>query len=193
MIFLPKKKSRGLSLLEAIIYIFIATLIIAVISEIFINQSSLGQKRTYQSDVELNASAGIEVIKTAIQGAGTVVASRTFGGTAYTSDANTLILELPSIDASDDIVVGSYDYVVFFLDPSDPTLLKATTEAAAGSARQSSTRIISSFVSSAEFRYNKVNTADSTSIDATIATEKTLGTQIFSAKATAKVNLRNKQ
>lgn len=187
------KKTKGLSLLETVIYIFIGVLVIIVISEIFVNQSTLGQKRTSQSDLERSAGAGIETIKTAIQGASTVVPSRTFSGTAYTSDEDTLILEIPSVDGSGNLVSGSYDYMVFFLDPSDSALLKATTDSAAGSARPENTRIISSFVSSVEFRYNKVSAADSTAIDATITTAKTLGTESFSAKSHAKVNLRNKQ
>lgn len=188
-----KKATKGFTLLETIIYISISIMMIVVISEIFVNQSSLGQKRTFQSDVERSSGAGIEVIKTASQGAMSVVLSRSFGGTAYTSDEDTLILQLPSIDASDNIISGSYDYMVFFIDPSDSTLLKITTEAAAGSVRGSNTRIVSNFVSSVEFRYNKVNVADSTSIDATITASRTLGTHVFSAKATAKVNLRNKE
>ena len=190
---LLSKKTKGLSLLETIIYIFIGVLIIIVISEIFVNQSTLGQKRTSQSDLERSAGVGIETIKTAIQGASTVVLSRSFSGTAYTSDEDTLILELPSLDGSGNLVLGSYDYIVFFIDPSDSTLLKTTTESAAGSARPENTRIISSFVSSVEFRYNKASAADSTAIDATITTAKTLGTGTLSAKSHAKVNLRNKQ
>lgn len=187
------KKTAGFSLLETIIYIFIGVLIIIVISEIFINQSNLGQKRTSQSDLERSAGSGIETIKTAVQGASTVVLSRSFSGTAYTSDEDTLILEIPSVDGSGNLVSGSFDYVVFFLDSSDSTLLKATTDSAAGSARPENTRIISSFVSSVEFRYNKVSPSDSTAIEATITTAKTLGTESFSAKSHAKVNLRNKQ
>ncbi len=180
-------------MLETIIYIFIGILIIIVISEIFVNQSTLGQKRTSQSDLEVSASSGIEIIKKAIQEAKTVVLSRSFGGTAYTSDEDTLILEIPSVNGSGDIISGSYDYIVFFIDPSNSTLLKAATESAVGSARPSATRIISSFVSSVEFRYNKINITDSTAIDSTIITSKTLGGQSFLGEAHAKVNLRNKQ
>lgn len=187
------KKTKGLSLLETVIYTFIGILIIIVISEIFVNQSNLGQKRTSQSDLEKSAGSGIENIKTAVQGARTVVLSRPFGNIAYTSDEDTLILEIPSVNGSGNIISGSYDYMVFFIDPLDSSLLKATTEPATGSARPGNTRIISSSVSTVEFRYNKVNTVDSTALDATIITSKTLGTGVLAAKAHAKVNLRNKR
>lgn len=186
------KKSAGFTLLEVVIYCLIGVLIMLVIAQIFITQTNLGEKQTLQNDIERNATSGIEIIKTNVQSAKTVVTSKTFGSTAYTSDNDTLILELPAVDPSGNLIAGSSDYVVFFRDPLEENLLKMTIEAAAGSARQSNTRIIATFVDSIEFRYNRGNIIDSDAIDAEIRTSVASSSETLKATGGARIKLHNK-
>ncbi len=189
---LPRGKNNGTSLVEIIVYIFIGVLIALVITEIFISQTQIGDKQSAKTDIERNSVSGINTLKTITQSAITVVASRTFGSDLFVSGSDTLILKLPAVDSSGDLVAGSSDYVVFFRDPVNPALLKITTEAGTGSARIPGTKIISSFVDSIEFGYNKSNITDSDAITITIITSTASGSETFRSTSQARINLRNK-
>lgn len=183
---------HGFTLLETVIYFTLGALIMIVITQVFVSQTRFGERQTRQSDITRSATSGIEILKIHIQSAKTVVASRTFGGILYTSSSDSLILELPTIDSSGNLISGSSDYVVFFRDPLNTALLKITTEAAVGSARSSNTKIVSAFVNSVEFHYNKSNIIDADAIDAALNTSLASSSKTFRATGRARIKLYNK-
>jgi len=188
----PRGINRGLTLIELIIYIAISTLVLTILFELFIQQTRLGNRRASQTDIERSAVTGIEIVKSAIQSANTVVSSHSFDGVAFSSSSSTLILELPSVDSSGDIVSGSSDFMVFFQDQNNQSLLKMTTVAGVGSARPSHTRVIANFVDTVQFSYNKGNIVLADTINVSLNTKTVIGTETLYKTTEAKIKIRNK-
>lgn len=187
-----KKNKNGFTVIELMVFIVVGVILLTAVGEIFITTLRSGKRVTAQTDLERSAALGVETIKNTIQPAKTVVASRTFGAGSFTSGNDTLVLEIPSVNSSGNLLAGASDYVVFFRDLTDSSLLKITTEAATGSIRISNTRLVSSFVDSLEFRYNKGNIVDADAIDVNLVTKTTFASETLRASASARVELRNK-
>ena len=189
----PKKEhENGFTIIELMVFIIVGVILFTAVGELFVTTLRSGKRGTLQTDLERNAVLGVETLKNTIQPAKTVVASRAFGAGNFTSDRDTLVLELPSVDTSGNLLAGVSDYIAFFRDLNDFSLLKITTEAATGSIRISNTRLVSSFVDSLEFRYNKGNIVDADAIDINLVTKTTFASETLRASASARIELRNK-
>ena len=103
-------------------------------------------------------------------------ATQVFTGSA----TNTLVLEIPSIDANGDIIEAvptPYDYVTYELNPADNTQLQRVVAADPASSRVNETRIIADNVSNLTFSSDGIPLAEvgalldvrDVSIDITIA------------------------
>jgi len=64
-------------------------------------------------EIHSGARTAIDRVSRDIRRANRLVATRTFGGTAYTTNNRTIILEIPSIDSNGDIIQGQYDYIAY--------------------------------------------------------------------------------
>src|SRR3990172_7554383 len=91
---------RGMTLAETISVIGIMTVVLLIVTQIFIINYDVVLKQTSRIDNDLGAVFAVRRISDATRGASAVVASRTINGTAYTTGASTLILELPGLDVS---------------------------------------------------------------------------------------------
>jgi len=73
------------------------------------------------------------------RGAGAFVVSYTYGSTTYTTGPTTVILQIPSIDSSDAIIVGSFDYGIVTQDLVSSNRLIIITDPDPQSARRERT------------------------------------------------------
>ncbi len=184
--------SRGFTLIELLIFITVGVLIFLVIGQIFIVQIRQGDRAAAIADISRSANTGIERVREYAQSANTIVASKNISGTIYNSDDNTLILELPSIDGSGNLLPSAVDTVLFIRNALSPALLEMTIVPGTGSARPAGTRIIANFVDSLEFRYNKEAVADASAIDILLITSKLFREETLTAETGARVDIRNK-
>jgi len=166
-------RSRGFTLLELSVSIGIAALMFFMLGAVFIAQGRYLAIENAIADTQYNAFQALDTVGLFTASAKQVVASQTINGTAYTTGTSTVVLQLPSINSSGDIVVGSYDYVAIGLDPTDSSRFLYDLDAAAGSARADGTFIKAELVDKLIFRYNAVVQTSATAIDLYIRTSET--------------------
>ena len=75
-------------------------------------------------------------------------------GTTHTTSSSALVLKIPTVNSSGQIISGSYDTGVYRRNPSALLELYELTDAGFGSARFDGTHLIARFVTNLLFRYN---------------------------------------
>ena len=152
-------------------------------------------------DVYSNSRIALEMISRDIRWATQVEESYTSGGTTYTTGDNVLVLMVPSIDASDNCIPSTYDYIIYQLQSGN---LYRIVCKAASSARLSENRIVARYCTSLTFSCggvtlsNIANKSTINNVDIYLPLNKTVlslsgqGQAIESMYPTTIVKLRNK-
>ena len=186
---MSRPTARAFTLIEVTVVIALfVVMMVAVIRFFTTYSSSFLYSRSMMS---VSSSAGNVVNDVTEYGlsADQVESSHTFGATNYTSSASTLILELPSVDASGVVLPSSYDYVVYY---KDGAYVYRTLEAGAGSTRRAGTKLLSDAVSSLVFDYATTTPANATSVNVSVTTQKSPHGQSVQSKLGNTIYLRNK-
>lgn len=163
----------GVTSIEVLVATAIAVVALLVTAEVTIVHSTL--YRSFGSATEINRAAvlPLERIRAAVMSAKRVVDNRTIGGAIFQSGKETIVLELPSVDASQNIIVGSSDFLAIARDQLNPTKIFTVGEIATSSARNGVKTQIASLVENFRFRYNDVMPALATKVDVTLTVSQT--------------------
>jgi hypothetical protein len=188
----PPKSLAGISMMETIVVIGIMIGLLLIITQIFALNYDIFAKQSKRSDNEVGAILAAKNISQMARGAETVEVSHVFDGTTRTSSTAALVLKLPSIDASSNVIADSYDYVAFYRSVATPTKIMADTEGAAGSARVSGTRLITAFNTTLIFRYNDPVITDANRVSLFLINSQSQRGLNLTTKAWTSIFLRNK-
>ncbi|MDO8231816.1 MAG: hypothetical protein Q7T37_01260 [bacterium] len=150
----PAKTARAFTLIETVIVVTISAIMFTTISVLIydLNKTSEYQQTVLQSSG--SASALVKEIESLALPADAVLQTHTFSGITRTSTSTTLVLEIPSIDSSGNIVPSAHDYAAFYTAGTDAYRI---LEANASSQRVSGTKKLSSTVNSLTFSYNNTD------------------------------------
>lgn len=185
-------KKHGFTLIEAIVYIAIASIVLVIITQIFISQSQVYDAETSRADIELYAKQALNrMVQNSISARG-VVATQVLGGATYSSSSSTLVLELQSIDANQNLISNKYDYIAFYLDPTDLTKLYMKIDADPNSSRKDTTTLLSTFVEGLNFRYNIADPALATKVEIALNLARTVRGQNRTAQSSTSIFFKNK-
>lgn len=165
-------RARGFTMLELAVSIAISAVVFTILGAIFIAQGRYFAIEDAIAETQYDAFQVLDTAGLYALSASAVVSSRTINGTAYTSGTSTVVLRLPSVDASGDILTNTYDYVAMGLYASDPTRFVVDIDAGTNSARVTTTRLPASLVDKLIFRYNAVDTTAATAIELYVRTSK---------------------
>lgn len=141
---------NGLSLLEVVIAMGIATVVGVLLVAIIINSSGLYTKESAKLSQGQNINDALSSIREAIKASSGVMASYIGGSTTYTSSSTQLVLKLSSIDSSNNLISQTFDYFVYFLDQNK---LRLKTFPDPASSRKAQDQIFSTSVDSLLFQY----------------------------------------
>jgi type II secretory pathway pseudopilin PulG len=160
-------RNRAFTLVEVVVTLGIAVAMLLVLVQFFISTNKqFAFQKTFVEVAQGADDVALAVAELALP-ADQVLASRTFGATSYQSGTQALVLEIPSIDSSGAIISGTYDYAVFYITAGK---LYRITEAAAGSARKSGTRLMSENVTALMFTYDDATFANVTTVSVSVTT-----------------------
>ena len=126
--------SRGFTLLETMAVIFIFSAIMFAVNQLFISFYHSYHIQNALINNAYTAAAFLNETEELTLQANAIIASKILDGTNYTTSSSTLILELPSINSSGDVLTTTYDYAVITLSPS--TTVSRILSANASSARE---------------------------------------------------------
>lgn len=179
---------RGFSLIEATIVMGIsATALIALVNLFLLFNSTYGYQQAFLSAAG-SSGAAINAIEAAVLPASQVLASRDFSGTTYSSATTTLVLELPAIDSSGNILVGVRDYIAFY---ASSTTLYRLTQAGAGSVRPSGIKQLSTTLNTLSFTYDDADFTKVTNVSVDLRTQARFKQQTADGHVRGRFFLRN--
>lgn len=179
---------RGFTLVETFIVVGISVVALVALTNLFlIFNSTYGNQQVFMA-VAGSASTAMNAFEAAILPADQVLASHDFSGTVYSSSATTLVLELPSVDSSGNIIAGTKDYIAFY---SSSATLYRLTQAGAGSIRASGLTQLSTTLNSLSFTYDNGDSTKVTSVTADIVTQARFKQQMVQGHLNEQLYLRN--
>jgi hypothetical protein len=140
--------------METTAVIAIMGLIMLFISQIFVVNYELFFGQSLRTANETDAILAARSVFQLARGAIAVEASHNFGGTTYTSSDSTLVLKMPAIDSSNNVIAGVFDYAAFYRHPTETTKIFVVVEPGTDSVRRAGARRITSYNDTLIFRYN---------------------------------------
>lgn len=177
--------------MEGMTVIGIMAIILVMVSQIFAVSYDIFVKQTARTDNETGAVLAARTISELARGAAAVEANRTINGTSYTSSSAALVLKLPTIDASNNVIAASYDYVAVYRHPSETAKIFSDTDAAVGSKRVDGQKLVTGNNVTLTFRYNAPDVADADRIQVYLVNSQTKRSTILTTKAWTAIYLRN--
>ncbi len=188
-------RNTGLTLIEVLVAMGIATVAGLLLLVIIVNSAGLFSEQSSKVQTGLNINDALSSVRGNIKRASAVAVSYTSGSTTYTTGSNQLVLKVPSIDSSGNIITDTFDYFVFFLDQQT---LHFKTFPDSLSSRKTTDQIFSTSVDSLIFRFFssanppvEVTPVDAAKIRITLVLKQRIGTNFAINTATSEANLRN--
>ncbi len=180
---------RGFTLLETLLVI--SLLIVMMLALTFL-YSKFTRFYVFQNASALNASTtgkAISDIDSVVISAIQVLSSHTFSTGSYSSNATTLVTQLPSIDSSGGVISGTFDYAVVYVSGGKAY---RRIEAAGASDRRTETKLLAEGVQSLTFTYNSGDFTAVTRVETNLSTQVVLQTGPVSTTLRSEAYLRNK-
>lgn len=188
-------KEKGLTLIEVLVAMGIATIAGVLLLVIIVNSAGLFTEQSSKVTEGLNINDSLSLLRGDIKQASSVAVSYTEGSTTYTSSASQLVLKVSSTDTSGNIIANTFDYFVLYLDQGF-THFKIFPDAA--SSRKKIDRILSTSVDSLRFQYLnsanppvEVTPVNAVKIRVTLTLKQKIGTNFEVSTATTEANFRN--
>ena len=160
---------KAFTLLELLISIAILSIISVIIATIVIRSGFFFEKQTGLAEVGLSNRFVLDEIATQVRAARQVEENFTGNGQNFTTGLSTLILKLPSIDASGSTISGAFDRAVFYLDGAK-IFKKVYPDAA--STRPKTSQILTAATKTVSFSYNNASLASASAVTVSLTTEK---------------------
>ncbi len=179
---------RGFTLIEVLITMALTVVMLIAFTSLFRSFNATYWYQQAFTGATDSAGGTLHAIEAATFPADAVLASHVFPQGTYSSGASTLVLELPSTDASGNVLAGKHDYVAFYQSASTTYRL---VEIDPSSARRSGRSTIGTTVTSLTFTYNDPSPSLVTEITVDILASTTFRGQPVTSHLTETMRLRN--
>lgn len=188
-------KKTGYTLIETLVVMSITIVAGVLLVVIMVNSTGLFTQQSSKVAEGLSVNDSLMQIRNAIKTANSIAVNYTNGAQTFTTGPTQLILKVPSLDSSNNIISDKYDYYVFYVDQKTlhfkifPDVL---------SSRQAKDQIFSTSVDNINFQY--FNTAvppmevipiNALKVRVTLTLKQRVGINFETNTATSEANLRN--
>lgn len=148
------RNDRGLSLIEVLIVMTVA----AVAGGLLINLMVSSNRLFFDQSAHINQGLSInqtelELTSLIKSSAGVADQYPVSGASQYTSDSDTLIIKLPAISSSGDVIESVYDYAVVEADSDKPAILRMQVFTDDQSFRNPENKVLSTNLNSITFAF----------------------------------------
>lgn len=185
-------KKNGISMLETMVVIGIMTLMLGVITSIFILNYDIVQKQSGRINTDTGATLAIKQIAEAARGATAVITTPTvIDGTSYSTSSTTLVIKTPSLDASKNIIAGQFDFIAIYRHPTETTKIFTAAALGTGSTRPSAAHLITAYNQTMYFRFNNPDPALADRVSMYLVNQQTVKGTTLTTKAWNSLFLRN--
>lgn len=166
------------TLVELLVIIAIATSVLAALAYLYL----VNNRVILLQYVSISAATSITTLFDSVRDvalqADRVVVSHNFGGNTYSSGSTTVIFELPSIDTSGTIIVGSYDYIGYVMNGNS---VYRYADIASGSSRRSGTKLLTTSLTNLTITYDSADFATVTTTTLSATTSVSYAGNAFTA------------
>ncbi len=189
---------KGYTLSEVLISVTIGIILLGALLMIQLLGRNTFDLSVAFVDVNSKAKTAMDWMSKDIHWANQLAASRTIDVEEYTTGDDELIMEIPAINPSGDILEDVNDYIVYYRDSTDSRILKRTMDANAASSRVNGTRVIANNVNTLNFSSSGAglsSLADVTAVtkvEIFLSTQGSSGLQTLTEQFNTDVELRNR-
>lgn len=181
-------RQRGFTLIEIVVVIGLISLVLGGVLALFISNNRIYNYQTALIKASGSARTAMNAFsQDALQGY-RVLASYNINGTPYNSNSSTVIFQLPAYNSSGTVISNTYDYVAYSVTG---TSLKRDLQAASGSVRITSTKILSSSVSSWAVTYDNAVFSSVKKVSVDLVTSESYKSQTVTQHLAGQYKLRN--
>ena len=188
-------RESGFTIVEVLISMLIASIVGGLLVVIMVNSFGLFYKQSSKVEEGLNINTALSSIQNNIKDASSIAISFTKGSETYTSGQNQLVLTVPSIDSSNNIIASTYDYFVLF---QDTNMLRYKVFVDSVSKRKPQDQIFSTSVNNLVIKYFnlasppvEVSPSNARKVRVTVFLKQKIGISFETTTATTEANLRN--
>jgi prepilin-type N-terminal cleavage/methylation domain-containing protein len=173
----------GFTLIEVIVVVALFAVCSVVLTSLFIGQNRIYKTQTAALNITADARIALDDIDNYLR-----AANRTLAGySSYTAGPQVLILQIQSVNSSNQLVPGTFDNVVFYL--SSGSLVRQIFPNAA-STRIATTKKLASNVTGLVFTYNNASYALVTQVSTDLTIQENAGVQTRAITVSSKAKLR---
>ncbi|HTK04362.1 MAG TPA: hypothetical protein VL500_02165 [Candidatus Eisenbacteria bacterium] len=190
-LFTARNDERGFSLMEALTVIGVMTIVLLMVDQIFAVSYDVYVKQSARTENENGATFAARNISELARGAEEVETSHVINSTTYTTSSDLLVLKVPTLDASNNVVANSYDYIAIYRDGTVTTEIWSDTAPAAGSKRASGKKLVTAYNTILKFRFNDPDVTNATRVQMYVVNTQTKRSMTLTTKAWISMFLRN--
>jgi len=188
------KNAAGFTLLEIVLGIAIFGLLatgLAALAYLYLAYGQLLPEEKLANEVSRQQQYSLEEMKRGIRQAESILSGVTLGSDSYTTGTTTIVLRLLSRDQANDVISGSFDYLVYYLATSTtPNKLWRRLEPNVNSSRKSSHFPLNSLVQNFTLTYNTSTPSQASKVTIDLTTKKTSQGETKSVNNVIEVTLR---
>ena len=189
MILSKYSSQRAFTLIETVVVIAFSVSVMIALGVLIFNFTKTSAYDQALAQSSGSATALMREIELLTFPADAVLQTHTFpGGIIYTSSTTTLVLEIPSIDNSGNVIATMHDYAAFYLVGTNAYRLLDKSNS---SSRTAGTKQFSSTISSLSFSYNNADFTKVSTTTVDIRTQVWVKQQILSDHRNEQLRLRN--
>ncbi|MCX6786962.1 MAG: type II secretion system protein [Candidatus Kaiserbacteria bacterium] len=179
---------RAFTLIETIIVIALSVCMMIALGSLLYSFNSISGFQ--QASLQSSGSASIIMreVESLTFPADAVLQTHQFLNASYTSSSTALVLEIPSVNSSGNVISNTYDYAAFYIVGTNAYRL---LEANALSKRSSGTKQLSSTVYTLTFAYDNVDFTKANIVTIDVQTQAYAKQNILSDHRHEQIRLRN--
>lgn len=180
--------TRAFTLVETIIVIALGVTMMIALGLLIFTFNTISSYEQASSGSSGSASAVVREIESLALPADAVLQTHAFSDSTRTSSSAVLVLEIPSVDSSGNIIASTYDYAAFYVTGTNAYRL---LEASASSKRVSGTKQLSSTISALTFTYGSSDFTQVSTTTVDVQTQAKVKQDILTDHRREQIRLRN--
>ncbi|MHB8660896.1 MAG: prepilin-type N-terminal cleavage/methylation domain-containing protein [Minisyncoccota bacterium] len=179
---------RGFTLIETIIVVALSASMMLALGILIYNFYTISAYNQAFAQSSGSANTFMRDVESLTLPADAVLSSHTFSDGTDTSSSTSLVLEIPSVDSSGDVIPNTFDYARFYLAGADAY---RHLEADPSSSRVSGTKLLSSTVSALSFTYNNSDFTQVNAVTVDVQTQTQVKQDVLPDHLHEQIRLRN--
>lgn len=188
--------SNGFSLIEILIASALAGIVGTLLISILVQNQGLFLQQDAKVSQGIGLNNAVATVNESIKMSAGVVLSNPIGSPQYTTDTDTLVLSLSSIDSNGNIIDDTFDYLIIYLDGPGNSVLKKKVIVSPTSARNGEEKVLVNQISQLTFSYldqngSPISPISSSKINFVINLAQKAGYKNEQSSASGEINLRN--